>query len=93
MFCICCLKLKKENPTEKCPQMLHKEGCRKKECFNSNKVSQHCKSLCEVLSFLRSPNNCIFCSKTRSIKSIHDSHVYVFNKWMLYTRYLKEDLI
>lgn len=39
------------------------------------------------------PNNCISCSKTRSVKSIHDSHVYVFNKWLLYSSYLKEDLI
>lgn len=68
MFRACHLKLKeKNNQNEKCFQMLYKEGCRKK-CFNSSMLNQHSKNICTDLPLLRSPNNYIFCSKSRPIK-------------------------
>lgn len=38
-------------------------------CVNSYQLTQHCKNLGTGLQLLRSPNNYVFCSKTRSIKS------------------------
>lgn len=73
--------------------MLYKEGCRKKSVLIHLCLISTVKSYVQIYSFWDLQITIFSAVKSDLYKSIHYSHMYVFNKWILYTSYLKEDLI